>query len=93
MSTNEKLANSPQDSSPSNRTKSYNTCIPWDETFEKRSISVKIKASVDLVENYIQNLDWKINENSDMSYSLQGLSRFFQKVNKESRGLLKEGSR
>ena len=33
-------------------------------------------ASVDLVENYIQRLDWKINENSNMCYSLQGLNNY-----------------
>ncbi|MBC8392636.1 MAG: ribonucleoside triphosphate reductase [Deltaproteobacteria bacterium] len=38
--------------------------------------AIAIKASVDLVENYIQNLDWKINENSNMSYSLQGLNNY-----------------
>lgn len=38
--------------------------------------AIAIKASVDLVENYIQNLDWKINENSNMSYSIQGLNNF-----------------
>ncbi|MBU2497962.1 MAG: ribonucleoside triphosphate reductase [Proteobacteria bacterium] len=34
------------------------------------------KAGVDLVENYIQKLDWKINENSNMCYSLQGLNNY-----------------
>ena len=34
--------------------------------------AIAIKASVDLVQNYLRNLDWKINENSNMSYSLQG---------------------
>lgn len=34
------------------------------------------KASVDLVENYIQKMDWKIKENSNMSYSLQGLNNY-----------------
>ncbi|MGD2126662.1 MAG: ATP cone domain-containing protein, partial [Desulfobacteraceae bacterium] len=34
--------------------------------------AIVARASVDLVENYIQKLDWKINENSNMSYSLQG---------------------
>jgi len=38
--------------------------------------AIAIKASLDLVENYIQNLDWKINENSNMSYSLQGLNNY-----------------
>ena len=32
--------------------------------------------NVDLVENYIQKLDWKIKENSNMCYSLQGLNNY-----------------
>jgi anaerobic ribonucleoside-triphosphate reductase len=32
------------------------------------------KANSDLVEGYLQKLDWKINENSNMTYSLQGLN-------------------
>jgi len=39
-----------------------------------RSIATRI--NVDLVENYIQKLDWKIKENSNMSYSLQGLNNY-----------------
>ncbi len=38
--------------------------------------SIVAKASVDLVENYIGKLDWKINENSNMCYSLQGLNNY-----------------
>jgi ribonucleoside-triphosphate reductase (formate) len=38
--------------------------------------AVVAKASVDLVENYIQKMDWKINENSNMCYSLQGLNNY-----------------
>ncbi|MEA2039406.1 MAG: ribonucleoside triphosphate reductase [Thermodesulfobacteriota bacterium] len=38
--------------------------------------NILAKANVDLVENYIQNLDWKINENSNMAYSLQGLNNY-----------------
>ena len=38
--------------------------------------AIAIKASVDLVESYIQNLDWKVKENSNMSYSLQGLNNY-----------------
>jgi ribonucleoside-triphosphate reductase len=34
------------------------------------------KANCDLVENYLQKLDWKIKENSNMSYSLQGLNNY-----------------
>jgi ribonucleoside-triphosphate reductase len=38
--------------------------------------SIAAKASVDLVENYLQELDWKIKENSNMCYSLQGLNNY-----------------
>jgi anaerobic ribonucleoside-triphosphate reductase len=34
------------------------------------------KAHVDLVNHYIQKLDWKIKENSNMCYSLQGLNNY-----------------
>ena len=38
--------------------------------------NIATKASVDLVEHYIQKLDWKIKENSNMAYSLQGLNNY-----------------
>jgi ribonucleoside-triphosphate reductase len=34
------------------------------------------RANVDLVDHYISKLDWKVNENSNMSYSLQGLNNY-----------------
>ena len=37
---------------------------------------IEIKAHIDLVEHYIQKLDWKIKENSNMCYSLQGLNNY-----------------
>jgi len=39
MSTNEKLPNNYHNSSPSNRTKSYNTCMPWDELGNLKAIA------------------------------------------------------
>ena len=38
--------------------------------------AIATKASVDLVEKYTQKQDWKIKENSNMSYSLQGLNNY-----------------
>ncbi len=38
--------------------------------------SITTKANVDLVDHYIQKLDWKIKENSNMCYSLQGLNNY-----------------
>ncbi len=38
--------------------------------------NITTKANNDLVENYIQNLDWKVKENSNMCYSLQGLNNY-----------------
>jgi len=37
---------------------------------------IETKAHIDLVEHYIQKLDWKIKENSNMCYSLQGLNNY-----------------
>ena len=33
-------------------------------------------ASVDLMGNYLNKLDWQVNENSNMDYSLQGLNNY-----------------
>jgi anaerobic ribonucleoside-triphosphate reductase len=38
--------------------------------------AISTKANVDLVEHYIQKRDWKIKENSNMSFSLQGLNNY-----------------
>ncbi|QTA78888.1 Anaerobic ribonucleoside-triphosphate reductase [Desulfonema limicola] len=38
--------------------------------------NIMTKANVDLVEHYIRKLDWKIKENSNMCYSLQGLNNY-----------------
>ena len=37
---------------------------------------ITTRANVDLVNHYIEKLDWKIRENSNMSYSLQGLNNY-----------------
>ena len=34
------------------------------------------KADLDLIERYLERLDWKIQENSNMAYSLQGLNNY-----------------
>ena len=33
-------------------------------------------ANVALVDNYLKQLDWKVNENSNMAYSIQGLNNY-----------------
>ena len=38
--------------------------------------AISTKANIDLVEHYIKKLDWKIKENSNMSFSLQGLNNY-----------------
>ena len=38
--------------------------------------AISTKANLDLVEDYIQKLDWKIKENSNMCFSLQGLNNY-----------------
>jgi len=37
---------------------------------------IETRAHIDLVEHYIKKLDWKIKENSNMCYSLQGLNNY-----------------
>lgn len=37
---------------------------------------IAIKQNVDLMESYISQMDWKVKENSNMSYSLQGLNNY-----------------
>ena len=34
------------------------------------------KANVDMVDEYLQRLDWEVKENSNMSYSIQGLNNY-----------------
>ena len=34
------------------------------------------KADLDLIDRYLERLDWKVNENSNMAYSLQGLNNY-----------------
>ena len=38
--------------------------------------NIATRASVDLVEHYLERLDWRIKENSNMCYSLQGLNNY-----------------
>lgn len=33
-------------------------------------------ANIDLVDDYVKQLDWEVNENSNMSYSIQGLNNY-----------------
>ena len=42
----------------------------------KKLRQIAASAHVDLVDNYVNNLDWKIKENSNMGYSLQGLNNY-----------------
>ncbi|MBW1912181.1 MAG: ribonucleoside triphosphate reductase [Deltaproteobacteria bacterium] len=38
--------------------------------------AISTKANVDLVDHYIEKMDWKIKENSNMCFSLQGLNNY-----------------
>lgn len=38
--------------------------------------SIAAKAQVDLVDQYLGRLDWQVNENSNMTFSLQGLNNY-----------------
>ncbi len=39
-----------------------------------------LKKSVDLVDDYLNEIDWRVKENSNMSYSLQGLNNYIANV-------------
>jgi ribonucleoside-triphosphate reductase len=39
-----------------------------------------LKNSVDLVDDYLNEMDWKVKENSNMSYSLQGLNNYIAEI-------------
>ena len=38
--------------------------------------NITIREHVEMMESYIRRMDWKVKENSNMSYSLQGLNNF-----------------
>lgn len=42
----------------------------------KKLREITSNAHVDLIDKYLGNLDWKVNENSNMGYSLQGLNNY-----------------
>lgn len=39
-----------------------------------------MKSSVKFVDDYLQEIDWRVNENSNMSYSLQGLNNYIATI-------------
>ncbi len=41
-----------------------------------RNRELAAQADIDLMESYLQKLDWRVNENSNMAYSLQGLNNY-----------------
>ena len=42
----------------------------------KKLREITSNAHVDLIDKYVNNLDWKVKENSNMGYSLQGLNNY-----------------
>lgn len=43
---------------------------------EARETEAALGSAVSLVDNYLGNLDWKVKENANMAYSLQGLNNY-----------------
>jgi len=39
-----------------------------------------LKEAVDLIDKYIQEIDWQVKENANMSYSLQGLNNYISSI-------------
>ena len=42
----------------------------------KKLREITSESHIDLIDKYLGNLDWKVNENSNMGYSLQGLNNY-----------------
>ncbi|MCX7698521.1 MAG: ribonucleoside triphosphate reductase [Candidatus Goldbacteria bacterium] len=51
-----------------------------DQHSKIREMKILLKDSVTLVDDYLRNLDWRIRENSNMSYSLQGLNNHVSSI-------------
>lgn len=45
-----------------------------------RETEESLKDAVDLVDKYIQEIDWKVKENANMAYSLQGLNNYVASI-------------
>jgi ribonucleoside-triphosphate reductase len=45
-----------------------------------RESEESLKEAVDLVDKYIQEIDWQVKENANMSYSLQGLNNYISSI-------------
>jgi ribonucleoside-triphosphate reductase len=45
-----------------------------------RETEEALKEAVDLIDNYIQEADWRVKENSNMGFSLQGMNNFISSV-------------
>lgn len=45
-----------------------------------RETEETIKEAVDLVDKYIQEIDWQVKENANMAYSLQGLNNYISSI-------------
>ncbi len=45
-----------------------------------RETEETLKEAVDLVDKYIQEIDWKVKENANMAYSLQGLNNYISSI-------------
>jgi ribonucleoside-triphosphate reductase len=45
-----------------------------------RETEESLKDAIDLVDKYIQEIDWKVKENANMAYSLQGLNNYIASI-------------
>lgn len=54
------------------------------KSYMSNSIVSNKDENIALVDNYLKQLDWKVNENSNMSYSIQGLNNYIaSKISKQ----------
>lgn len=60
----------------STHTRGRRTASVNDAKHRPAPVDIAAKAHIDLVDSYLGDLDWRIKENSNMGYSLQGLNNF-----------------
>lgn len=51
-----------------------------DKRAKIRDTEASLTEAVDLIESYIQEIDWQVKENANMAYSLQGLNNYISSI-------------
>jgi ribonucleoside-triphosphate reductase len=51
-----------------------------DKRTKLRDTEASLSEAVDLIDNYIKEIDWQVKENANMAYSLQGLNNYISSI-------------